>query len=202
MKELDRSRPMRAVHRETGEVADVSTVDQSKALRIGGMTAYFDRYGNPKDDFCPWRVENVPTYTEAVMELGRVNFDAEAVTPEQLVAAIADTIPVDAALWERVTALVRNVASFPRMRLTTSAGDEIDGTVTSLDLAVGEARTIAELLPPVIDPDLIEARKIAADALDEPETAKQVMDGKSDHSVWVKSALTAIKRGRALERGE
>lgn len=189
MKELDRSRPMRAVHRETGEVADVSTVDQSKALRIGGMTAYFDRYGNPKDDFCPWRVENVPTYTEAVMELGPISPDTITAAinerVKQYAAAVATkTVEVDKALWERVVWLVRDMSEV----MTASHYDE--------------ARAIAELLPPVVDPDLIEARKIAADALDEPETAKQVMDGKSDHSAWVKSALTAIKRGRALERGE
>lgn len=85
MKELNRERPMRAIHRKTGEITAVDTVDQSKALRIGGMTAYFDRYGNPKDDFCPWRVENVPTCIEAVMELGPIS-------PDTITAAINERV--------------------------------------------------------------------------------------------------------------
>lgn len=82
-KEIDRSKPMRATHRKTGGVGTVRQLLGSKALEVGvGLdrwTAYFDRHGNPKDDFCPWRVENVPT----------VNWDRpiEAVRPNGDVAS-------------------------------------------------------------------------------------------------------------------
>lgn len=182
MKELDRSRPMRAVHRETGEVADVSTVDQSKALRIGGMTAYFDRYGNPKDDFCPWRVENVPTCTEAVMELGPISPDTITAAinerVKQYAATVATkTVEVDKALWERVVWLVRDMSEV----MTASHYDE--------------ARAIAKLLQPVVDTDDDAAVKLVDSMIDDGYI---FANGKQA----IEIANRAIKRGRALERGE
>lgn len=272
MKLLDRERPMRAIHRKTGEVGTVRKGHQSKMLlvaeeRVDGWQGYFDRYGNPKDDFCPWRVENIPSafdgikagledalayaqgdtsrgkvigessYTEAVMELGSQSpepnndwtewtgspnapddWDGGKVllrngnivtgpgeygrwhwadhskyghplgtVGDDIVGYKRLTTPVDKALWERVVGLVRDVAAMP------------DYVVHNRNLS-DEARAIAELLGPVVDVDLIEARKLAMDA-DGYNHHSHYDDGKKDDSKSVKLALTSIKRGRTLERG-
>lgn len=52
-----------------------------------------------------------------------------------------------------------------------------------------------------VDPDLIEARKMAAETY--PEIAKDYLAGKWDNnSSTVQSRLAGIKRGRELERGQ
>jgi len=66
-----------------------------------------------------------------------------------------------------------------------------------------EARAIVAELPQPVDPDLLEARKIEYDICDEqgidPEPA---LRGEWDDKPGVRGVLAAIKRGRALERGE
>lgn len=254
MQILNRDRPMRAIHRKTGAVTEVHSVNQSKALAIGtGLNitaAYFDRHGNPKDDFCPWRVENVgvdwskpieavhddgrivsvclsqhqphakmknvepsldegstftfmadgshyaphvrwrirntQNYTEQVMEL------ADAATLFEKQVREPSTIPVDKALWERVVGLIRDMAGWP-----TASTPPIRFEL--------EARAIAELLRPVVDEDLIEAREVAASMYDNGRNellASNVRKGLRDDGMDVSIALAAIARGRALERGE
>lgn len=64
-----------------------------------------------------------------------------------------------------------------------------------------EARAILAELEPV-DGDLLEARKIAVSETVDTEWQEQMLAGKSDNNPRVVIALAAIKRGRALERGE
>jgi len=68
------------------------------------------------------------------------------------------------------------------------------------------AELLSDLPKPVdpIDPDLIEARRIVADAMDaeggfEMESIAGTRDGQKDGDWDVRAALTAIKRGRVLE---
>lgn len=197
MKLLDRSKPMRAVHRGTGEIGTAKAWHGADTIIVrsdlGTWASHFDGYGNPKDDYFPWRVENAPTYTEEVMELGRANSIEKSYTGPQ-----SNTIPVDTALFERMVALVRNVAT---------GWDAI-----STSAAVTEARAIAELLPPVTDPDLIEARALVAECCkwftgNSKQAGKMVssiISGEWDdaRSGLVRSAFDKIKRGRELERGE
>jgi len=68
-----------------------------------------------------------------------------------------------------------------------------------------EAHAIAALLPEPVDPDLIEARRIALkNAKDRGyfHTPACYLAGDHDESDDVQIALAAIKRGRALERGK
>jgi hypothetical protein len=68
------------------------------------------------------------------------------------------------------------------------------------------AATLRELnWQPPVDPDLIEARKIVADAHSEPvysTWAHQVIDGKRDDCIEMRCCLAAIKRGRELAAQE
>lgn len=58
--------------------------------------------------------------------------------------------PIDLSTVERMVALVREIAEFGR------AAIDAGGIIT-------EARAIAALLPPPVDPDLVTAREIAAE---------------------------------------
>lgn len=64
------------------------------------------------------------------------------------------------------------------------------------------ARGIAEDLPKPVDPDLIEARKLAWDRSDarRSKSERQVLSGECDDGTAVSAMLVAIKRGRELER--
>lgn len=270
MKELDRERPMRAIHRKTGEVGYVVENIESKALTVGNAEGsreyYFDRYGNPKDDFCPWRVENVPdvvdwskpieavhdsgivkpaellsprtgfiefcevkygnlasetrwfakdgsggdsgwrirnvqSYTEAVMELSsKISSDAASRAAEM---AQPDTTPVDKALWERVVGLVRHMAGNSSIGRPFQDGE----AVTYSSGHYTEARAIAELLGPVVDADLIEAREAVCESHHDKhpespwhiEQAKAVRAGERDNMLEMLAALAAIKRVRKME---
>jgi len=55
-------------------------------------------------------------------------------------------------------------------------------------------------MPPV-DPDLIEARSIAAGRCDSYPAAFAISRGEHDTSINVQNVLAGIKRGRELERG-
>ncbi len=62
-----------------------------------------------------------------------------------------------------------------------------------------EAKAIVKLLPEPIDPDLPDARKIAA--TDGMATLRAgIIAGNYDHAYGVKVALAGIKRGRHLSR--
>jgi hypothetical protein len=86
-------------------------------------------------------------------------------------------------LSDRMVALVRKVAT-----------SNLDGTLH-------EAQEIAKLLPePPVDPDLIEARKIAHSTHAHVTDDRSFLDGTYDDGDFVQSTLAAIKRGRELER--
>lgn len=69
----------------------------------------------------------------------------------------------------------------------------------------GYAATLRELnWQPPVDPDLIEARKIAVEQRRQDrsdDVQRAVLNGLWDDEYVVRSALAAIKRGRELERG-
>jgi hypothetical protein len=74
--------------------------------------------------------------------------------------------------------------------------------------AIFEARNIVAELPEVVDGDLLEAREIACEQLmsfgasSEMIAADDISKGERDDAIVVHVALAAIRRGRALERGE
>jgi len=199
MQELDRERPMEAVHRKSGKVGTVRTLDQSKALCVGEgidtWTAYFDKYGQPKDDFCPWTVRNVAISTVdwskfAWNESHKMRPNK---TERSYITTAPDTIPIDRALWERVEGLVRGMADHSNKCTPPQGGKEY-----------AEARAIVALLPAVeVDGDLLAAREIIAhrwpDHADRIETGNYFDD--SEIGTQVAIALAAIRKGRELEAG-
>lgn len=73
-------------------------------------------------------------------------------------------------------------------------------------IATGDTSGLNELvLREPVDPDLLEAREIAAQGCDDclmPATAHEIRNGVKDKSREVKTALAALRRGREIERGE
>lgn len=98
----------------------------------------------------------------------------------------------DPALWDRMVALVRDVAKI-------SVTGELPGG--RLNAYGEEARAIVAELAPPVDPDLIEAREIAlANSLPgfEGITSWKTRDGAADDKAFMKAILAGIKRGRQL----
>ena len=179
MIELYRDRPMEAVHRKSGKIGTVRTLDQSKALCVGEgidtWTAYFDKYGQPKDDFCPWTVRNIQSCARRTIDSDKQ-------------AAVDDAIPIDRALWERVEGLVRGMAESPYESHWYHHHTE--------------ARAIVALLPAAPDPDHKAAIELVI-AEEVNRTMAQeaaIREGRAGQSK-VALALAAIKRGRELEAG-
>lgn len=82
--------------------------------------------------------------------------------------------------------------------------DKWDGSY-ALASDMTEARAIVAKLPQPVDPDLLEARAIEARICREVENsrdAERVERGEFDERPGMQGVLAAIKRGRALERGE
>jgi hypothetical protein len=70
-----------------------------------------------------------------------------------------------------------------------------------VDADYSRAREIVDFLPKPVDPDLIEAREICTrDACYTQRMAEAVRDGDYDGTSTVRNILSAIKRGRELER--
>lgn len=89
---------------------------------------------------------------------------------------------------QRMEALVRRMAD--GWQMMGLAGPEVN-----------EAREIVKLLPvAAVDPNLIEARKLVADAYhqDGSTSYEAVMDGMRDNDEAVGMALSGVKRGREL----
>jgi len=63
-----------------------------------------------------------------------------------------------------------------------------------------QARAILALLPEPVDPDLIEAREIAA--REAPSKSQAIRLGDYDNNYWVLGPLVGIRRGRELAAGE
>lgn len=70
---------------------------------------------------------------------------------------------------------------------------------TGLGHAYAEARAIADLMAPPVDPDLIEARKLAAVWSQSQDVShSHYLDGHMDDSAEVRGMVAAIKRGREI----
>ena len=83
--------------------------------------------------------------------------------------------------------------------------DEADDLNPTFPSVAAFARYIAEHEEPPVDPDLIEARKLVAgkyQSIRDHDYAGWVNSGQKDDSSEVRLILSAIKRGRELERGE
>ena len=92
---------------------------------------------------------------------------------------------LDPAVVERMVALVREHAASSSPALTAI-----------------KARALVAELPAPTDPDLLEARKIGAQWYRVgSENRGCVLEGREDHTLNVKLALAAIKRGRELASG-
>jgi hypothetical protein len=97
-------------------------------------------------------------------------------------------------LVERMAALIRDLHAD---HLTYAMHDRVQ------DFVARTAAIVAELPKPV-DPDLIEARNLAASRWDREDMnswAQTILSGACDGHTDVTLALTAIKRGRELAGG-
>lgn len=105
-----------------------------------------------------------------------------------------------------VEARRRLAAAYDAEEKSVSAKDIRDGIWRRQEVEV-LAATLRELnWQPPVDPDLLEARKLVESVnVANPAYAKfaaEVLEGKWDDHTEVKVALAAIKRSRALERGQ
>jgi hypothetical protein len=104
---------------------------------------------------------------------------------------------------ERMAALVRELAAVDQSTMYGFVGEaKLVRFKEAAASRVNEARAITELLPAPVDPDLIEARRIAKEALTCPGQSAtllhNIVAGHCDAYSEVRIALAAIKRGRAL----
>jgi hypothetical protein len=100
---------------------------------------------------------------------------------------------IDPALVARMVALVRTAAAWKNSVVS-------EGFDNRLAETANEAREIVAFLPKPVDPDLIEARRVAATIFDGHLWASAILAGKKDEdqASGVSLALAAIKRGREL----
>jgi len=100
--------------------------------------------------------------------------------------------PVPAELVERMEKLVREVA--------------VRWSLNTISKITAEARAIVALLPEPVDPDLLLAREIVAKEFerqtgcDWSEIGDRFRAGEHDDYLEVRSALSAIRRTREIER--
>ena len=86
-----------------------------------------------------------------------------------------------------------------RSQVRVGAYDSHAVVVTIFRVLLDTNKPLSEIVP--VDPDLIEAREIAAQYWDErgsPWTASDILLGRDDDNNIMKIALACIKRGRAL----
>lgn len=93
---------------------------------------------------------------------------------------------------KRMEALVREVAQ------CRFAEDESRGFGVG-SIPILEARAIVALLPEPVDGDLLEVRRIVADALPHGMRA-DILSGAQDHTASIQAPLACLKAGRALEK--
>lgn len=107
--------------------------------------------------------------------------------------------------------LINRMEAFVRDMAVKGFGCDPQTTIYMTAGQFDEARAIVAELPQPVDPDLLEARAAAGDALAGYTNGYQtyasgvinaVRTGNDDDHPTVVAALAAIKRGRALERGE
>lgn len=171
---VDWTKPIEAVHEDGRTFAAVFDYGQNG-------DHYWIESGKEPEDCALFYYESgepaSPTYK---------NWRIRNVQPAATKPAISDE------LVERMVAAVRQHASGSAEVLQRS-----DGEYRSL---YAECMAIAAELPQSVDPDLLEARKCAVPYVD--ALTSDILEGGYDSSSQVSAALAAIKRGRALERGE
>lgn len=100
---------------------------------------------------------------------------------------------IEPELVERMVALVREMGGNSSIGMPFDEASAVRYSSTHYSLARG----IVDALPKPVDPDLIEARKMAADA--HPQvTTTNFLDGRADKGCAVQYRLAGIKRGREL----
>lgn len=174
------------------------TTQQTKVERARRIIA--ETYGRTRDERGTLMVGDGPARVEAIVHgAGDQYWEMRAVmaalsvaqpevpTPSPELTARMVEIPADQAelLWRVLTSIGACVG--------TTLGH---ATVFVPAELVDEAREAATMFPEPVDPDLIEARRCAADWCAGMEDI--IISGASDKSGYVTVALAAIKRGRAL----
>jgi hypothetical protein len=159
---------------------------------------------------------------EAVHEDGRVvavvaaapDIDGDRQTAPTLEGGY-DLFCPDGSSWSGGPWRIRNVAQAPETGSTAPIPSEVGPEVTERMIALvrsmareeagwvnfDEARAIVALLPEPVDADLLEVRRIVADALPEKLRAG-ILAGDEDHTVSITAPLACLKRGRALAAGD
>ena len=103
-----------------------------------------------------------------------------------------------------VEARRRVSAAYAANDMPNNARDILDGSYAQSGVEA-LAATLRELnWQPPVDPDLVEARKIAAAHWQhsDPRYASEILSGTCDSGISVSVAILAIKRGRELEATE
>jgi len=151
--------------------------------------------GRRRVDEAPWdRVVRI--YLPAHHWYYAQRFDARQ--PEQFAESAKNAPPpIPPEVVERMVALVRAMAAVP-VATAPWGGHQLD--------PFGCARAIVALLPKPVDPDLVEARELAAVASEKLSHpwAPKIRAGEKDDApqAGVSLALAAIRRGRALAAAE
>ncbi|MBI0474236.1 hypothetical protein D9601_02505 [Sphingomonas sp. MA1305] len=180
---VDWGAAIEAVHEDGRVVPVVATRHERDSHRIEGDIGYDYTWATHSGQTAsPWRIRNVPTPTNEVRE--------------------------------RMEAAIRRHVAGKIMMYDDAVGPNLS--------VEAEFRAIVALLDPV-DGDLLIAREMAADDLlasvhtamistlvttDDGEplegeaAAQAIVAGRCDQTVPVRGRLAAIKRGRALERGD
>lgn len=164
-------------------------------LGVGFCKAFIDSadfFGGWTEDYED-KLESDPANWKWVKEDGTPRITLIRLPANHPYYARTSTIP--AALVERMVVLLRVLSELPSDSAIGQSG------------YASEARAIVADpgFPVEVDPDLVEARECVAmvyDGAGRPELAAQARSGKMDNRLRVQSALAALRRGRALARGE
>lgn len=138
-------------------------------------------------------LRNGCTFPDARLDWRHIGSPVDIIGYRKRTDAAQPTPDRDPALWDRMVALVRDVAKI-------SVTGELPGG--RLNAYGEEARAIVAELAPPVDPDLIEAREIAAATFERAgndRDAQSARNGTFDgQNGMVSTALAGIKRGRQL----
>ena len=103
-------------------------------------------------------------------------------------------IPSDPAEQERL------MPEWVKVEVCRRTGHELCAVIQAMPGLFAHALTIWQWMPELVDPDLLIAREVCAELW--PDLADDYLHNAFDDDNFMKVALAAIKRVRALERGE
>jgi hypothetical protein len=190
---VDWDKPIEAVH-EDGRVAGACLLKPDNrgwlALLCGwscGVVASLD--GSIVNS--SWRIRNTPQQTR--VQSGRQTIgDSDNLGD---LGSRAQQTPTPDVVGNSFLVPKLTEAQARKWVATNAPGAKADGLLAFL-------AEHSALLPEPVDGDLVEAREVVVAMEDRPFYSWKIRSGEHDGSHLVQVALAAIRRGRALERGE